>query len=504
VIRFQKLQGLLLYVLCMVTVEAGTPGLSGNYTGDYQFEGWAYPGGANRPPTLMGIAVERQNWDWDFDKIGVMSIDTDSDGSDDITVNYTGMIYFERGDLYPASNEIPYDHYGHWTDMGYHFPYLIENWQIGAPVVDNGDGSYTAWFDLQIWNWVQGLPRAWIDVTWRIEHDETTGELTMVTLDSDNNGYPGKVNYTSFPFPFEPRFDGVARQVGIDSNADGLVDTMAIALDLDPDSRDTDGDGIDDVIELGAPFADPLDIDADGVLDAIDDMFNNPPDSDADSLIDALEPAGYASDASIMSGLRFNGRDASFDEATLLLGVSIPGQTLQHMPEASDAPSSGQDRQGPPAIKFAFNQNNRATSHGPVFSFTSSLSVGGMVDVSLVFSSYLAASAETASLPDKILLYRVESEQNDPDNIGANFHLMPQSLWSKIDNYTLVLHLQDGGSMDDDGEVNGSITTTFALADNYMGDIQVDSGNGMITAWWLLVMSGLILLIRNTNERKQN
>jgi len=502
--NFKTRLSLLLYLVCVVDTGFAIPGLNGSYIGDYQFEGWAYPGGTGMPPTLMGTAVERQTWRWDFDNSGVMSIDTDADGSDDLTINYVGRVYFERGDLYPANSNIPYDHYGHWTDMGYHFPYLIENWQNGAPVIDNGDGSYTAWFDLQIWNWVMGLPRAWIDVTWRIEHNETTGKLSMITLDSDGNGYPGKVNYSSFPFPFEPRFDGLARKLGADGNDDGLVDAMALSLGLDPESRDTDGDGIDDVAELGAPFTDPLDIDGDGILDAVDHEFNNPPDSDEDGMVDALEPAADANDASVVSGLRFRGRDNLFDEVTLLLSVSIPGQSISLPPESSETPPSGENRQGPPGIKFAFYRNDRATSHGPVFSFTSTVPAGGELSASLTFSSYSIDSIENASLPSKILLYRVEGKQQDPLNIGENFHLMPSHLWRKVDDNTLILHLKDGGLMDEDGEANGSLTVTFALADNFMGDIQVDSGNGKLSAWCLMTLAGLILLRMNLTNGKVN
>jgi len=194
--------------------HAGTVGLSNVYSGDYHFEGWAYPGGNYRK---MGEGVDQttgvltyQDWIWDMSVSGSMGIDTNYDGTNDMTINYDGIMTTERGDFYPANTiGVPHDVYGHWTNMGYSFPYYIENWDSGIPIIDNGNGTYTAWIDLQIWNSVQGLPRDWMDITWEVT-DDGMGNLSMVTYDSDGNGNPGKVNYTAFPFPFEPRFDGVA------------------------------------------------------------------------------------------------------------------------------------------------------------------------------------------------------------------------------------------------------------------------------------------------------
>ena len=57
----------------------------------------------------------------------------------------------------------------------------------------------------------------------------------------------------------------------LDSNGDGLSDSQAEALGLDPTiaGGDSDGDGITDVDELGDPSA-PLDQDGDGVIDALE------------------------------------------------------------------------------------------------------------------------------------------------------------------------------------------------------------------------------------------
>jgi len=222
-------------------VHAGTVGLSGMYSGDFHFEGWAYPGGISNPPTMMGEGVERytnvpvnQNWDWDFSDSGSMAINTDNDAATaDVMVNYSGKVYFEPGDFFPAGSfGNAFDVNGHWTNMGYDFPYLIENWDSGAPVIDNGDGTYTAWLDLQIWNHVMGNPRAWMGITWDIT-DDGLGNLSMATYDADDNGYPGTVNYTAFPFPFEPRFDGQASVIPVPAAVwlfgSGLIGLVGIA-----------------------------------------------------------------------------------------------------------------------------------------------------------------------------------------------------------------------------------------------------------------------------------
>jgi len=49
-----------------------------------------------------------------------------------------------------------------------------------------------------------------------------------------------------------------------------LSNAQSLALGLDPDITDTDGDGISDAVEVGADPANPLDSDNDGIIDALE------------------------------------------------------------------------------------------------------------------------------------------------------------------------------------------------------------------------------------------
>jgi len=105
---------------------------------------------------------------------------------------------------------------------------------------------------------------------------------------------------------FEP---GVI-DLDLDNDDDGLDDTVEIALGLDPDNPDTDGDGIgdaedqcygeDDTIDSDSdtvpdcldicPLDPDDDLDADGVCGDIDPCpLDNPDDSDADSVCDSFD-----------------------------------------------------------------------------------------------------------------------------------------------------------------------------------------------------------------------
>ena len=68
-----------------------------------------------------------------------------------------------------------------------------------------------------------------------------------------------------------------------DSNTDGISDAMAKLLYLDPSKTDTDGDGLDDIIETPA--------------------YIRGKDSDADGLSDAHESGDYANNTNILSGV---------------------------------------------------------------------------------------------------------------------------------------------------------------------------------------------------------
>jgi len=73
-----------------------------------------------------------------------------------------------------------------------------------------------------------------------------------------------------------------------DDDGDGLFGGEEAALGTLPNNADTDGDGIDDGVEVGGDVLNPLDEDGDGRIDALE---SNILDSDSDGLVDQLDPA---------------------------------------------------------------------------------------------------------------------------------------------------------------------------------------------------------------------
>lgn len=90
-----------------------------------------------------------------------------------------------------------------------------------------------------------------------------------------------------------------SESVEVDSDGDGLVDSLEVTLGTDPMKADTDGDGLNDGVEINLA-TDPLrdaDKDNDGLTDAVEaiDIFTNPSlaDTDGDGLSDGQEVIVY-------------------------------------------------------------------------------------------------------------------------------------------------------------------------------------------------------------------
>ena len=135
--------------------------------------------------------------------------------------------------------------------------------------------------------------------------------------DSDGDGIDdAKEVGPNILLPLDKDLDGIIDALDIvddsDTDNDGLTDTQEQKLGSDPKEADTDNDGINDREEIGINIDDPLDTDADGViniLDKDDDNDNlstryemrigtNPlsDDSDKDSLKDNIEAKSPDSD----------------------------------------------------------------------------------------------------------------------------------------------------------------------------------------------------------------
>ncbi|MGB6150733.1 MAG: Calx-beta domain-containing protein, partial [Pricia sp.] len=73
-----------------------------------------------------------------------------------------------------------------------------------------------------------------------------------------------------------------------DDDNDGLLGGLESQLGTDPNNPDTDGDGINDGVEVGDDTENPLDVDEDGIIDALD---SNVLDTDEDGVVDQIDPA---------------------------------------------------------------------------------------------------------------------------------------------------------------------------------------------------------------------
>ena len=98
-----------------------------------------------------------------------------------------------------------------------------------------------------------------------------TDSFTYTVSDGNGGEATGTVNVT------------ISVATAPDNDADGVSNDDEAILGTDPDSADSEGDGISDLYELGASIAFPVDTDDDGIIDALDD------DDDNDSILTIFE-----------------------------------------------------------------------------------------------------------------------------------------------------------------------------------------------------------------------
>ncbi len=127
----------------------------------------------------------------------------------------------------------------------------------------------------------------------------TTDPSGSLTIGADNvvsfEGRPdGNYVFTFSTTGAQAPCNNVSSQVTIsvndcdvDTDGDGLFDGDEASLGTDPNDTDTDDDGTDDGTEVGSDTANPLDEDADGIIDALD---SNIIDSDNDGVNDQQDP----------------------------------------------------------------------------------------------------------------------------------------------------------------------------------------------------------------------
>ncbi len=249
----------------------------------------------------------------------------------------------------------------------------------------------------------------------RIANDPLNGNITAIntdgTVDYTHNG--SETTTDSFSYTVSDLNTASSNEATVtitinptDTNGDGISDAQATILGLDPNDADgdTDNDQITDVAEVGGDL-------------------NNPIDSDADGMIDALEPGTSAADASVVSGLQF-------DDGTNLIIQTATGEALSNA-------SSEVITDGPAEIDFPFG----------MMSYTTTAPTGGSATVRLSFSN---------DLPENLVVFKV-------DNAGG-FTELPATLWTQLDARTLEVTLTDGDPVTDlDGASNGSIDDPIAV-----------------------------------------
>lgn len=142
--------GLLALSLGVSSLFAGTAGITGVYSGTYDFD-------AHRPDKnndQFGTTVKSYNWTLDFDN---------------------GTVTIQNGKVQPSI-----------------FPIKISYDISGAKtLVDNGDGTYTMNYTFQPNFLFFGSPLFTFSTT--LDITQNSNGLTINSVDSDNNGVPGAV-----------------------------------------------------------------------------------------------------------------------------------------------------------------------------------------------------------------------------------------------------------------------------------------------------------------------
>jgi gliding motility-associated-like protein len=106
----------------------------------------------------------------------------------------------------------------------------------------------------------------------------TIGPMSSpITSDTNSLNITGAENIVAFFIPETPDLDN-----------DGCLNTDEAIAGTDPNNPDTDGDTENDCAEIGADPANPLDTDADGIIDALEAITA---DTDSDGVVDELDPA---------------------------------------------------------------------------------------------------------------------------------------------------------------------------------------------------------------------
>jgi uncharacterized repeat protein (TIGR01451 family) len=134
------------------------------------------------------------------------------------------------------------------------------------------------------------------------EDVDTDAKKNWLDVDADNDGIADKDEPTDADRNGVPDYLESSKR---DTDGDGIPDLIEVALGMNPKDADSDGDGIKDGVEIGGDPSNPVDTDKDGKIDALDTDDDNdgiltktelgaggaasPQDSDGDGIKDYLD-----------------------------------------------------------------------------------------------------------------------------------------------------------------------------------------------------------------------
>ncbi|MDX8390655.1 MAG: DUF5011 domain-containing protein, partial [Mariprofundaceae bacterium] len=188
-----------------------------------------------------------------------------------------------------------------------------------------------------------------------------------------------------------------------DDDGDGITNAQEYIIGSDPNSTDTDGDGIPDSVEVGSS--------------------TKPTDSDGDGVFDINELPETSDDPSKVSGVASSNRGATF---------TIDG--------------NGQNLSGITVDDLDGSASGTAIGDLGLLSYRVATDVGGTATVTIT---------SDVALPIPLELFKVDANGVYTAIDAANYTVIGN---------TVELTVVDGGVLDQDGEVNGVVVDPLAFA----------------------------------------
>lgn len=386
----------------------GASNINGIYSGEYSIIMRAAPVGV-----VLGYGISKPQWQWNFD-------------------NNTAIV---EG-----------------TTLSVGFNYELHNLDIIDPEGEtlyfdnNGDGTYTLHYSLQIYNPGLGNPMASASTTFRITKNDKILDIVAIDKELDApDGIIGTQIPNVFPLTIEPDMHGIAYQLAADSNNDGLSDQQALLLGLNPTLYDTDNDGIDDIIELGNNLIQPIDY-------------------DNDSIIDALEYGNSATDAQVAHGLTL----ISGDMLTLKSGsnwfVTKVGNASMETPVDNTTDNSDivntDSTSGTPGLNYNFGHIDFELS------LDEQKQHSNVALITLDFSS---------DLPKNLVVYSLEKAE-----LGNTYSLVSEQNWQRLSNNSIVVTLYNDDVRDLNEKNHYTLAGSIAIAGNTIGNVTRKEDGGSV------------------------